>query len=282
MGLILGSAAVALAAGCLVGQDDLVSRGCANDGDCPEAYACVDDGAGGRCLLQYPLRYDAGTVTRPDAGPARYYCSDVKPLLDYYCVDCHGPARQEGGQFRLDYYARPEGPRGAYAMANRIKYRTALAQTMPPPDAGHPSDLERSRISDWVSAGAPFCADGGFDAGTPDAGTSPDGGRDGGTVAPVDGGYYLTQIQPIFDTYCNWCHNPDWTYQLLVGVSSACNGQPRIQPGSASGSLLYLKITDDPAKCGNSMPRGQAPLIQQDPAATTKIRDWINNGATPN
>jgi len=56
----------------------------------------------------------------------------------------------------------------------------------------------------------------------------------------------------------------------------------RIAPGDAGGSLLYLKITNDPALCGNSMPRGQQPLSVQNPTATLKIRDWINTGADAN
>jgi hypothetical protein len=108
-------------------------------------------------------------------------------------------------------------------------------------------------------------------------------------VHPVDGGYYLTQIQPIFDRYCVACHKPSndtqWLYERLVNVPADCNtgiAKVRVQPGSAGTSLLYLKISNDPARCGTAEPQGQLPLIQQDPAATQKIRDWINNGADAN
>lgn len=275
--VMLAGAAVGLAAGCLISPDDLAARECVNDGNCPSGYLCQpgEDGAR-RCLLQYPLPQDGGPADSGPPGPPVYYCTDIKPLLDYYCVTCHGPTNQQGGNFRLDSYSAIGSTPGAYSFAGEIKYRVALARTMPPPDAGaFPSDQERQRFAEWVDAGAPEC-------------TPPDAGPDAGgcNVVPPDGGYYATQIQPIFDANCSACHFGSGAlgYCKLVGVPSTCNPNLlRVAPRDAGGSLLYLQLTNGAGNCTSYEPRNSPqPLGSSNPAATTKIRDWIVNGADAN
>jgi hypothetical protein len=162
--VLIGSV-IGLAAGCLISSGDFAGKPCGSDEECPSNYRCAPRDEGSVCELLYPSTRNSGPPEAGPQGPPRYYCSDVRPLLDYYCVDCHGPGRNEGGQFRFDYYERDGGLPGARAKASAIKYRVALARTMPPPDANFfPSDLERMEFFLWVDAGAPFCntgADGG-------------------------------------------------------------------------------------------------------------------------
>jgi hypothetical protein len=66
----------------------------------------------------------------------------------------------------------------------------------------------------------------------------------------------------------------------LVGVPST--QQPtfqRVNPGNATDSYLYMKITADPRTTGARMPEGGAALSA---AEITAIRDWINDGAPAN
>lgn len=67
------------------------------------------------------------------------------------------------------------------------------------------------------------------------------------------------------------------SFGTLVGVNSAY-GRPRVAPGNANNSALYLKVIGDPAT-GVRMPLGGTPLSQ---AETDSIKAWINRGAQNN
>jgi cytochrome c5 len=92
---------------------------------------------------------------------------------------------------------------------------------------------------------------------------------------------------------CSTCHRPggigsfqDFSsraaaYGALVrakasGPSCGSNGETRVVPGNASGSLLFQKISDPSPPCGAMMPLGGPPLPS---AQVTWIEDWINAGA---
>jgi hypothetical protein len=62
------------------------------------------------------------------------------------------------------------------------------------------------------------------------------------------------------------------------GESPACPGE-RVVPGSASMSLLYLKVSEAKPPCGLQMPLDQPPLTATE---LTLIMDWINDGAKNN
>jgi len=163
---------------CTLPGGDFSGKACSTQTDCPQPYACigVQPGALKTCeLLETPEIFDAGPEFL-DGGNV-FYCSPVKGLLDTYCVSCHGPTQQNGGNFRLDSYD-PVGPiPGARAFAGRIKVRAYDTASMPPPTAPVlPTHAERRELAIWTVSGAPFCG--------PDGGTA---GGDGGT-AGTDGG----------------------------------------------------------------------------------------------
>lgn len=117
---------------------------------------------------------------------------------------------------------------------------------------------------------------GALDAGAIDAGTGMDGG--GGDGGPTIS--FSTDIAPILMTRCSACHQ--WTHGTLVGQTgsmSGCSGQPLVVAGNASMSHMYLKVTNDPAKCGGAMPQGTSGLGAPE---TDKIRSWIQAGAPNN
>ena len=76
-------------------------------------------------------------------------------------------------------------------------------------------------------------------------------------------------------------------YSNLVSVASTtpsgetptCPAGDRVDPGNASMSLLYLKVSEANPPCGAQMPKGGPHLST---AEQTMIEDWINAGAKNN
>ena len=66
------------------------------------------------------------------------------------------------------------------------------------------------------------------------------------------------------------------SFGTLVNQASAYN-RPRVQPGNANNSALYLKVSGN--TLGSTMPLGRPPLS---PAEVSAIQTWINNGAQNN
>lgn len=116
-------------------------------------------------------------------------------------------------------------------------------------------------------------------------------------------GSYADTIQPIWDGYCNRCHQrgiPNLTSDagsgpLLTGTAQCGPGGAVVHyvvPGDPLNSFLMWKlagassltITDDVVGgCTATMPQGEiqnpAPLNELDPDAVTVIRNWIIAGA---
>jgi len=112
----------------------------------------------------------------------------------------------------------------------------------------------------------------------------------GSTAFSASAIYILSSdVQPILTSSCVGCHgsggsapnlSTGFTFGSNVNVTAICNaGFKRVQPSSASLSVLYRRIFDAGiAGCG-FMPPASSGL----PAAQQKIiRAWINNGALNN
>ncbi len=118
------------------------------------------------------------------------------------------------------------------------------------------------------------------------------------TVTPRSPSYSQV-IQPIWDRYCNSCHWRDtprltpgqsWS-KLLKGGSNWHVCGRFVIPGKPEESLLYYKLTKDPAMphdaapdCSRAMPDqwdggGGMALVKIDPAAVENVRLWIQGGA---
>ena len=140
---------------------EFAGKVCQTAFDCPAEYSCVEVRPGQlrTCELLAP-------PTAPNSATVRYYCSDVKPILDTYCLEsCHGDVHTGSGRtdFRLDLYATAGGVKGAQAMALAIKQQAVDSTQMPPSNTTGPtpSPSERATLGDWVLTGAQECADGG-------------------------------------------------------------------------------------------------------------------------
>jgi len=93
---------------------------------------------------------------------------------------------------------------------------------------------------------------------------------------------FVSQVQPIFHTYCYSCHGPDYynanllldTYEhILAGTSD--NG-PVIIPGNSTESLLIQKIQGISVIGESLMPSGGPPLSIEN--IQTMIQ-WVEEGA---
>ena len=139
--MVLGGLATVAALGSCLVQVDEVGGSCAKDLDCSPDYHCVFATDGGRhCEVIYPPHGDGGDLT----GVADY-CTDVKPVLDQFCVSCHGVPPDAGSPntFRLDTYGTTGGIPGAVSQADRIKYRAYTVMNMPPLGSPQPSTSQR-------------------------------------------------------------------------------------------------------------------------------------------
>ena len=94
---------------------------------------------------------------------------------------------------------------------------------------------------------------------------------------------YSSEIQPIFDSSCTGCHNPDsggWSNHQLdltsySGLISGSENGDMVVPGEASSSVLYDRIIRENSEQGD-MPPGNSQLDESEIAL---IESWINEGA---
>ena len=126
------------------------------------------------------------------------------------------------------------------------------------------------------------------DTGPADTGPADTGPADTGPVS------FAADIQPIFSARCTGCHSGGFpsggmnlssgvAYANIVNVTSNCTASlKRIVPSSRSSSLMWLKTSNDPAKCGSAMPFGSPGLKTTAPADFAKLERWIDEGALDN
>ena len=92
------------------------------------------------------------------------YQSNIQPIFDRYCVDCHGAARAEDGLRLTSYKDLMKGTRyGAVVMPGLPAHSTLISVVkgtadptlrMPPgTERLHESELES--LESWIEAGAP-------------------------------------------------------------------------------------------------------------------------------
>lgn len=78
------------------------------------------------------------------------YGNDIRPLLDIYCVQCHGPEEQKAG-LRLDSI-NPDLIKGPDAATWRGMLDMINSGEMPPEDEEQLTDVERRMLVDWITA----------------------------------------------------------------------------------------------------------------------------------
>ncbi|HEX2862129.1 MAG TPA: DUF1587 domain-containing protein, partial [Lacunisphaera sp.] len=100
-------------------------------------------------LLSLVLAAFGGLQAAPPAGTAPLsFETQVKPLLENYCFECHGDGSDKGG-LSLDRFKTSADVRGARPQWEAI-LRNVSSHQMPPDDAEPPTNAERDLISRFV------------------------------------------------------------------------------------------------------------------------------------
>ena len=90
----------------------------------------------------------SGAQTKPSAPQGDVYKSRIRPLLDKYCIKCHGPV-STFGNLRLDTLATTFSD-----AATAAKWREVLdvigGHQMPPAGDLQPSAAEANQLADWL------------------------------------------------------------------------------------------------------------------------------------
>ncbi|OWK36081.1 DUF1592 domain-containing protein [Fimbriiglobus ruber] len=100
-------------------------------------------------VLVFAWAASVATAGPPYLAP-KAFDERLRPLLDKFCVDCHGPDREKGG-FRADRLtANFTDP------ANRERWLAAVKRTrageMPPKGKPRPTEAEFRSLAEWVDA----------------------------------------------------------------------------------------------------------------------------------
>ncbi len=75
---------------------------------------------------------------------------DVRPVLNDYCIRCHGPDREKG-KVRFDTLSTDMLADSAAAETWHDALNALQLGEMPPDDEAQPSDAERKVLSDWIN-----------------------------------------------------------------------------------------------------------------------------------
>ena len=102
------------------------------------------------CLAWLPFTAFAETAsTTPTQHPKIDFNKDISPILDRYCLRCHGPKKQKGN-FRIDKL-NPDIIKGMdadhwYEVLDNIN-----VGEMPPEDVKQLKDDERVKLVEWLT-----------------------------------------------------------------------------------------------------------------------------------
>ena len=221
--------------------------------------------------LLFALTASAG---RGQEAAAVDFNAQVRPILESACVHCHGETKQQG-DYRLDTMADAfkAGDDGAMVIPGEpeksaLYTTTVLAadddDVMPPAKDGPPLAKSQTEVlRAWIAAGAEW--------------------PEGVTLKQQPRIDFVKHIQPIFETACISCHNPDkmkGDYDMTTMASAFKKDGDygdAIVPFQAEQSSVFVLMNhpadhDDlmpPAKSGGPLPKEQ---IDQ-------VRMWIAQGA---
>ena len=88
----------------------------------------------------------------PTSALAEDFGTTVRPFLNKYCLDCHGPNDPEAN-LALDGLAGDLSRQDQQKTWQKVFEQLELAQ-MPPEDAEQPTDTDRSRVLSWIRTNA--------------------------------------------------------------------------------------------------------------------------------
>ena len=191
----------------------------------------------------------------------------VKPVLEVYCLKCHGPEKPKGGLSLVTRAAAVKGGESGTSLTagDPAKSPLFISTTLPkdddkamPPKGDRLTAAQQATLKTWIEQGAPW----------------PDDIK----LAQAERVDFVKQIQPIFEVNCVACHKEGHAKgDLRMDVKSEFFKSKDIVPGDAKASKVFTS-TVLPADHDDLMPpkKKGGPLPQQQ---TDLIRDWIDQGA---
>ncbi|HUF62332.1 MAG TPA: DUF1592 domain-containing protein [Verrucomicrobiales bacterium] len=85
---------------------------------------------------------------RADPGPAQRFADTIRPHLESYCLDCHGPEQQKG-KVNLGAVADFDAVLRDPGLWDRVLIQLGDGE-MPPEDEPQPSQAERQNLIGWI------------------------------------------------------------------------------------------------------------------------------------
>jgi formylglycine-generating enzyme required for sulfatase activity len=212
------------------------------------------------------------TARQVSAAERVDFSKDVKPILENYCVKCHGPDMKKGG-LRLDSRAAAieGGDNGTSLVPGQPDQSKLYSTTILPPDHDDVmppkkepklTKAQTQVLRLWIEQGAVWPDDVKLK-----------------TVRKVD---FAKDIQPILELSCVACHREGHAKGGLrletkqLALKGGDNG-PAIVPGKALASPLYTSTVLRPDHEALMPPKEKGgPLSNEQ---TDLLRDWVNQGA---
>jgi len=239
-------------------------------------------------LALMPLHHAAAAPALPPPARTFDFDSEIRPILEQNCVECHGAERQKG-QFRLDSrdFLLKGGENGEAVKLGKsadsplIQFAGRLDEdtAMPPKKDRALKPEHVAKLRAWVDAGAPFPE--GFVIRNTAVDSFKLDAKDIAKLPPpapqtVD---FVRDIQPIFTEHCLGCHGPkrqEAGFRLDHKPTVLAGGELGIAvvPGKSDESLLIHFVA-------GLRPEGRMPK-KGDPLSTGQIallRAWIDQGA---
>ena len=195
--------------------------------------------------------------------------SEIKPLLEVHCVNCHGGAKPKGKfslETRTQAFDDPEiinaGKPGDSVFLELCKLGEDDDDVMPPTKEGLLNSTQIDLLSRWIAEGADWPAD--------------------AKLAAQKKARFVKDVQPILEFNCVACHREDHDkggLRMDNGSDLFRGGEsgPGVVPGHPDKSWVYTTMTlaedDDllmpPKKKGGPLPQEEIEII----------RLWISQGA---
>ena len=191
----------------------------------------------------------------------------VRPLLEMYCLKCHGPEKPKGGLSLVTLAGALKGGKNGVALVPGDPEKSPLytSTVLPadnddamPPKGDRLTSQETGVLKAWIQEGAKWPEEISLHQ-----------------TEKVD---FVKQVKPIFEVNCVSCHREGLAKgDLRMDVKEAFFKSPDVVPGDASKSKVYTSMVlpadhDDlmpPKKKGGPLPADRSDLV----------RDWIDQGA---
>lgn len=208
-----------------------------------------------------------GTSTVALAADPVDFKREVRPILEVYCLSCHGNEKPKGD---LKLVTREGAITGGYSgpslvpgdpKASTLYTTTTLPDDhdeVMPPKGDKLSSAQQDTLKHWIEQGAAW--------------------PDSIILGPRKKIDFVQQVQPIFELHCVSCHREDYAKGgLRMDTAVALFKSETVIPGDALASSLYT-TTVLPADHDELMP----PAAKDGPLPSEKtdiIREWIDQGA---